>query len=161
MDAHVSIVSTNIMVSMETWSQWLIRQKRVFFKALKDIMDVINEHHLIQLMYSSLFCLHRIFLNYKAKMYFVKCHKVKMLLILDVLHILCFYFPHSFKSCSYKAVWLYWQHVVFFAKAVLGEPASTTDSSHPPPGSSAKIEMAIRVLCFFKRQKGMEIRPGR
>lgn len=37
---------------METWSQWLIRQKRVFFKALKDIMDVINEHHLIQLMYS-------------------------------------------------------------------------------------------------------------
>lgn len=34
------------------WSQWLIRQKRVVFKALKDIMDVINEHHLIQLMYS-------------------------------------------------------------------------------------------------------------
>ena len=50
----------------------------------------------------------------------------------------------------------------FFAKVILGEPVSTMDSSHPQLRSHQQNRDGnLYAVIFFKREKGMEIRPGR
>lgn len=103
-----------------------------------------------------------VFLNYKQKRILSNVTKVKLLLILDVLHIFVFLFsfPNSFKSWGDKAVWLYWQHVVSFAEASLGEPVSTMDSSHPHFRVTNKAATAIVDCHYFLPMKGDGARPG-
>lgn len=94
-------------------------------------------------------------------MYFVKCHKVKMLRILGVLHILCFYFPNFFQKLQLSSCLAVLTACGVFAKAVLGEPVSTMDSSHPQlQACRQNRDGNSRAVIFFKKEKGMEIRPG-
>lgn len=103
----------------------------------------------------TLFCLHS-FPELQAKNVFCQMSQRENVTNLRrVAYFVFLNFPDSFKSCSYKAVWLCWQHVVFFAKAVLGEPVSTTDSSHPHLQGHQQNQRWPFVWCdfFFPKAK--------
>lgn len=79
-------------------------------------------------------------------MYFVRCHKSENVTDLRCVAYFVFLLSKLFQKLQLQSCLAVLTACGVFAKATLGEPASTVDSSHLPSRIISRIEMAFHVV---------------